>query len=252
MRALVTGASSGIGYNIAKYLSDIGYELIIVARRKDCLENLKRECNTKVEIIVLDLSIVDNVYKLYSLVKNKKIDMLVNNAGFGSFGKFECTSINQDISMINLNIASLHILTKLFLKDMKKRDSGYILNVGSLAGFCPGPLMSTYYATKAYVVRLTQSIYYELKKEKSNVKISVLCPGPVNTSFNDTLCISFGKFALSSDYVAKYAIINCLKGKVIIVPGIINKLVRICNKVIPDIIIMKINYIIQLSKRGNG
>lgn len=252
MKALITGASSGIGYNIARYLSSIGYELIIVARRKDCLENLKKDCTTKVEIIVLDLSIEDNVYKLYSLVKNKKIDILVNNAGIGNFGKFECTSINQDISMINLNITALHILTKLFLIDMKKRNSGYILNVGSLAGFCPGPLMSTYYATKSYVVRLTQSISYELKKEKSKVKISVLCPGPVNTSFNDTLGISFGKFALNSNYVAKYAIDKCLKGKVVIVPGIINKFVRIFNKLIPDIVIMKINYIIQLSKKGNG
>lgn len=252
MKALVTGASSGIGYNIARYLSDIGYELIVVARRKDCLENLKRECSTKVEIIVLDLSIEDNVYKLYSLVKNKKIDMLVNNAGVGSFGKFDCTSISSDIFMINLNITTLHILTKLFLKDMKKRNSGYILNVGSLAGFCPGPLMSTYYATKSYVVRLTQAISYELKKEKSKVVISVLCPGPVNTHFNDTLGISFGKFTLSSNYVAKYAIMKCLKGRVVIVPGIINKIVRLCNKIIPDIIIMKIDYIIQLSKRGNG
>ena len=178
--------------------------------------------------------------------------MLVNNAGVGSFGKFDCTSISSDIFMINLNITTLHILTKLFLKDMKKRNSGYILNVGSLAGFYPGPLMSTYYATKSYVVRLTQAISYELKKEKSKVVISVLCPGPVNTHFNDTLGISFGKFTLSSNYVAKYAIMKCLKGRVVIVPGIINKIVRLCNKIIPDIIIMKINYIIQLSKRGNG
>ena len=249
MKALVTGASSGIGYNMSKYLSELGYDLIVVARRKDCLENLKKECSTNVEIIVLDLSIKDNVYKLYSMVKNKKIDILVNNAGFGMFGMFDCTELSKDISMINLNIISLHILTKLFLKDMKKRNSGYILNVGSVAGFTAGPLMSTYYATKSYVVRLTQAIYYELKKEKSKVKVSVLCPGPVDTQFNESLGINFSTTPLTSEYVAKYAINKCLKGKVVIVPGISNKFVRIFNKIIPDIIIMKINYIIQLSKK---
>ncbi|MDO4282982.1 MAG: SDR family oxidoreductase [Clostridia bacterium] len=249
MKALVTGASSGIGYNMSKYLSQLGYDLIVVARRSDCLENLKKECSTKVEIIVLDLSIKDNVYQLYSRVKNQNIDMVINNAGFGVFGKFDHTELSRDLSMINLNIVSLHILTKLFLKDMKKRNSGVILNVGSIAGFTPGPLMSTYYATKSYVVRLTQSIYYELKKEKSKVKISVLCPGPVDTQFNDALGISFRLPPLSSDYVAKYAINKCLKGKVVIIPGISAKIVRLFSKIIPDIVIMKVNYIIQLSKK---
>ena len=249
MKALVTGASSGIGYNMSKYLSKIGYDLIVVARRKDCLENLKKECSTNVEIIVLDLSIKDNVYKLYSMVKNKKIDLLVNNAGFGIFGMFEYTELNKEISMINLNITALHILTKLFLKDMKKRNTGHILNISSMASFTAGPLMGTYYASKSYVTRLTQAISYELKKEKSNVKISVLCPGPVDTQFNDALGINFKIPPLSSEYVAKYAIDKCLKGKVIIVPGFCNKVVRIFNKIMPDFIVMKINYIIQLSKK---
>lgn len=252
MKALVTGASSGIGYNMSKYLSKIGYDLIVVARRKDCLENLKKECSTNVEIIVLDLSIKDNVYTLYSMVKNKKIDLLVNNAGFGIFGMFEYTELTKEISMINLNITALHILTKLFLKDMKKRNTGHILNISSMASFTAGPLMGTYYASKSYVTRLTQAISYELKKEKSNVKVSVLCPGPVDTQFNDGLGINFKMPPLSSEYVAKYAIDKCLKGKVIIVPGFCNKVVRIFNKIMPDFIVMKINYIIQLSKKKSA
>ncbi len=249
MKALVTGASSGIGYNISKYLSSLGYDLIVVARRTDCLQNLKNECKTRVEIISLDLSIKDNVYKLYSMVKNKKIDMLVNNAGIGLYGKFESTELSKDISMINLNIISLHILTKLFLKDMKKRNEGHILNVSSIAAFMPGSLMSSYYATKSYVAKLTKSIYYELKKEKSNVKISVLCPGPVDTQFNDNIGINFSVRPLKSSYVAKYAIDKCLKGKQVIIPGISIKLLKIISKIIPEIILVKINYIIQLNKK---
>ena len=248
MKALVTGASSGIGYNISKYLSSLGYDLIVVARRTDCLQNLKNECKTRVEIISLDLSIKDNVYKLYSMVKNKKIDMLVNNAGIGLYGKFESTELSKDISMINLNIISLHILTKLFLKDMKKRNEGHILNVSSIAAFMPGSLMSSYYATKSYVAKLTKSIYYELKKEKSNVKISVLCPGPVDTQFNDNIGINFSVRPLKSSYVAKYAIDKSLKNKLLIIPGTTMKIGVFMTRLVPYKLLLRITYGIQKRK----
>ena len=251
MKALITGASSGMGYNMAKELSKRGYDLIVVARRKDCLENLKKECQTKIEMIVLDLSIKNNVYELYRRLKDQKIDLLINNAGVGAYGKFADTELSQELNMINVNLIAVHILTKLFLRDMRKRNEGAILNVGSISGFVPGPLMSSYYASKAYIVRLTQAIAYELKKEKSKVKVGILCPGPVDTNFNDIIGIHFTTKPLSSEYVSKYAINKFLKGKVIIIPGFSTKLVYWMNKILPDSLLLKVNYMIQRGKRRN-
>ena len=170
MKALVTGASSGIGKDMARYLSKLGYEIIAVARDKEALSGLKEELPTKVEIICLDLAKQEACVKLYETVQNKKIDILVNNAGFGDFGEFIITDLNKELKMIDVNIKAVHILTKLFLQDMVKRDSGYILNVASIAGFMPGPLMATYYATKSYIVRLTRSNSKRIKSKKFKSK----------------------------------------------------------------------------------
>ncbi len=240
MKALITGASSGIGKDMAKYLSKKGYELILVARRSELLEKLSRELNTNTEIIICDLSKEKEVYKLYEKVKNKNIDLLINNAGFGLFGMFNKTDLDKELEMIDVNIKSLHILTKLFLIDFTKRDYGNILNVASSAGFLAGPGLSTYYATKNYVLKLTMAIYHELKLQKSNVHISALCPGPVNTEFNK---VAKGKFTikgLSSEYVAKYAIDKTLKNKMIIVPGINIKLGLFFQRFIPYKLLLKI------------
>lgn len=226
MKALVTGASSGIGYEISKYLAKRGYDIIVVSRNRQALENLKNEIKTNVQIVCMDLSIVDNCVKLYENFKDENIDVLINNAGFGMYGNFDILDMNKEIEMINVNILACDILTKLFLKDMKKRDSGYILNVGSIAGFMPGPLMSSYYASKSYVVKLTQAIRKELKKSKSGVSVSVLCPGPVNTNFNNTAGVKFAVRPLSSEYVAKYAVDMLFKKKLVIVPGFTIKLAR--------------------------
>ena len=158
MKALVTGASSGIGMEIAKYLDKIGYEVILVARDKEKLESVAKILNHKPKIIVMDLSQVEDIKSLYVLVKNDDIDILVNNAGFGLCGNFIDTDLSKELNMIDLNIKSVHILTKLFLKDMKRKNKGYILNVASSAAFQSGPLMGTYYATKSYVYRLTEAI----------------------------------------------------------------------------------------------
>lgn len=234
MKALVTGASSGIGRDIARYLSSLGYDIIAVARDVDSLNRLKKDLKTNVEIISIDLANEEDCKELYNIVKNKKVDILVNNAGFGDFGEFIDTDLDKELNMINVNIKAVHILTKLFLKDMVKRDSGHILNVASIAGFMPGPLMATYYSTKAYIVRLTQSIYTELKKKKSNVKISVLCPGPVNTNFNKVANVKFNLKGQSSEYVAKYGIDETLKGKLIIIPGVKIKIARFLAKISPE------------------
>jgi hypothetical protein len=249
MRALVTGASSGIGRDIAKYLSSLGYDIIAVARDGEALNKLKEELQTKVEIFSVDLSDEESCTQLYKAIKNKKIDVLVNNAGFGDFGEFVETDLDKELNMINVNIKAVHILTKLFLQDMVKRDSGYILNVASIAGFMPGPLMATYYSTKAYIVRLTQGIYTELKKKKSKVKICVLCPGPVNTNFNKTANVKFSLKGLSSQYVAKYAVDNMFKGKLIILPGTKIKVVRFFAKITPEKLVAKICMIMQKKKQ---
>ena len=235
MRALVTGASSGIGRDMARYLSNLGYDIIAVARDIEALNELKRSLHTEVQIVGMDLSNEEKCKELYNTVKNEKIDILVNNAGFGDFGEFVNTDLDKELNMINVNIKAVHILTKLFLKDMVKRDSGHILNVASIAGFMPGgPLMATYYSTKAYIVRLTQSIYTELKKKKSKVKISVLCPGPVNTNFNKVANVRFNLKGQSSEYVAKYGINKMLKGKLIIIPGTKIKIARFLAKISPE------------------
>ncbi|MBP8619380.1 MAG: SDR family oxidoreductase [Clostridia bacterium] len=248
MKALVTGASSGIGYEISKYLAKRGYDIIVVSRNRQALENLKNEIKTNVQIVCMDLSVVDNCVKLYENFKDENIDVLINNAGFGMYGNFDILDMNKEIEMINVNILACDILTKLFLKDMKKRDSGYILNVGSIAGFMPGPLMSSYYASKSYVVKLTQAIRKELKKSKSGVSVSVLCPGPVNTNFNNTAGVKFAVRPLSSEYVAKYAVDMLFKKKLVIVPGFTIKLARFFSKFTPDNILAEITYYIQTKK----
>lgn len=249
MKALVTGASSGIGRDMARYLSRLGYDLIIVAQREDRLIKLKEELKTNVQVVSMDLSSKENCINLYESVKEQDIDLMINNAGFGEFGKFDETDLEKEIKLINTNITAVHILTKLFLKDMKKRDSGRILNVASVAGFAPGPLMAAYYSSKAYVLRLSQAIYTELKKEKSNVHISVLCPGPVATEFNDVAGVKFSLKPLSSEYVAKYAIDKTLKNKLMIIPGIINKIMAVLTKIYPSKMTSTIVYHNQTRKK---
>lgn len=248
MKALITGASSGIGRDMAINLASRGIDLVLVARRKERLEELKKQLSVDVEIIDLDISSKEACYELYDKVKDKNIDILINNAGFGVFGKFDETDLEKEINMINLNIISLHILTKLFLKDFKAKNSGYILNVGSSAAFCAGPLLSSYYATKNYVLRLTEAIYEELRREKSNVYVGVLCPGPVDTEFNKVANVKFSINGLTSKYVADYAIKNMFKGKLIILPGILMKITRVLCKISPEKLMLKICYKIQKNK----
>ena len=249
MKPLVTGASSGIGRDMARYLSGLNYDIIAVARDGVALSKLKKELKTNVETISIDLADVEACKQLYQLVKNKNIDVLVNNAGFGDFGEFTNTDLDKELNMIDVNVKAVHILTKLFLQDMVKRDSGYILNVASIAGFMPGPLMATYYSTKAYIVRLTQSLYTELKKKKSKVRVSVLCPGPVNTNFNKVANVHFNLKGQTSKSVAKYAIDKMLKGKLIILPGIKIKIARFLAKISPEKLVARICMMMQEKKK---
>lgn len=245
MKALITGASSGIGRDMAFYLSSKGIDLILVGRNIDALNSVKDKCKTDVLVIDMDLSVEENVYKLYEITKDKNIDILINNAGFGLFGNFIDTDLNRELNMINLNIVAVHILTKLFLNDFVNRDNGYILNVASSAGFMAGPKLSTYYSTKNYVLKESLAIYEELRQMKSNVKISILCPGPVETNFNNIAGGSFNTKSATSEYVARYAIDNMFKNKLIIIPTLKMKLAVFMTRLVPTKLLLRINYHIQ-------
>ena len=250
MKALITGASSGIGKDMAIYLSECGFDLILCGRNKESLEQLQSSLKTKVKIIIIDLADEKKAKDLYMVAKNENIDVLINNAGFGLFGDYNSCDLLTELKMIDVNVRAVHILTRMFLKDMVKRNKGCILNVASSAGLLKGgPLMSTYYATKSYVVSFTLAIYEELRRKKSNVKVSVLCPGPVNTNFNNVAGVKFNIKSLSAEYVAKYAIDQSLKNnKLIIVPGTATKLGVFVTRFLPTKLILKITYKIQERK----
>ena len=250
MKVLVTGASSGIGRDMAKEFAKKGYELVLVARSEDKLRELQSELNselnTKSTIIIKDLSLPENCKDLYEEAKD--IDILVNNAGFGEFGDFCESNLDKELNMINTNITAVHILTKLYLKDMCKKNNGKILNVASIAGAMPGPLMASYYASKAYVVRLTEAIREELNKKNSKVQVSVLMPGPVKTNFNNVAGVRFQANYLTSEYVARYTVNKFLKGKFYIVPGFSIKCTKFFAKVAPNRLLAKCAYYMQKRK----
>ena len=248
MKALITGASSGIGLEMAKILNKEGYELILVAREKEKLQEVQELLGANVKIIVADLSNESKLKEIYVLCKNEKIDVLINNAGFGDFGKFDETDLTKELQMIDVNIKAVHVLTKLFLKDMKKRNYGYILNVASMAAFAPGPLMATYYSTKSYVLRLTTSIYEELRRDKSKVVVSCLCPGPVDTNFNNVANVKFSVKPLNSKEVAQYALIKMFDKKLIIIPGFKMKVTNFFTRLAPTKLAARIAYTIQHKK----
>ena len=250
MKALITGASGGIGRDMAIILSHMGYNLILVARNEDKLNKLKKELDTECIIIATDLSVEQNCFDLYEKTKNENIDILINNAGYGIHGYFKNSPLENDLDMINLNVKSVQILTKLFLNDFIEKDSGKILNVSSSAGLTiGGPLFASYYATKAYVSSLTRGIYGELKATGSKVTISHLCPGPVDTGFNKRAGISkFSSKPLESRYVAEYAIKKMIKGKLTIIPGFKMKLAIFFSKFVGEKLMLRILMSFQKGK----
>ena len=231
MKALVTGASSGIGKDIAIYLDSLGYDLVLVARSEDKLKEICKNLKSA-EYYICDLGKREECFALYEKYKNADIDFLVNNAGYGLFGYFDETDMQKELDMIDLNVTA-----------------GYILNVASSAGFLAGPYLSTYYATKNYVLKLTMAINEELRKRRSNVSVSVLCPGPVDTNFNNVAGGHFNTKSLTSKYVAKYAIDKTLKKKMIIIPSLKIKLGVFFSRFLPYRLLLKIVYRIQVNKQ---
>lgn len=247
MKALITGASSGIGREMAIYLSSLGYDLIVVARDKKKLDDLQKEIKTNVNIYNYDLADTKNCFKLYDDIKDEKIDILINNAGYGLFGSYDEVNLDDELNMIDLNIKSLQILTKLFLNDNNLK---YILNVASSAGLTKGgPLMSTYYATKSYVCNYSFAIYEELRRKNSDKVISVLCPGPVDTNFNNRANVKFNLNSLDAKYVARYAIDKMFKRKLIIIPGFSVRVGMTLLRLVPTKILLRLTYNMQERKK---
>jgi short-subunit dehydrogenase len=250
MKALITGASSGIGRDFARELSRRGADLVLAARRVPRMEELARALKTHVSVVGVDLSRQDQCYDLYRQVCGERIDLLINCAGFGVFGPFDETDLERELELINVNIRAVHILTKLFYRDFKKRGSGYILNVASSAAFQPGPLLSSYYASKAYVLRLTQALAEELRRDGSRVYIGALCPGPVRTEFDSVADVRFSVKGLSSEYVARYALDKMFARKTVIVPGMQMKAALFGERFLPQAAIARIAYHMQKRKTG--
>lgn len=250
MKALVTGASSGIGREIARVLAERGYDLILTARRADRLRELAGELPVKVEVIPADLTDRAQVKALWEQVKDQDIDILVNNAGRGLFGPFDETDLNTELEMLEVNIVALHTLTKLFLPKMKARGRGHILNVASSAAFLPGPLLSSYYASKAYVLRLSEAVAEELRRAKSKVTISVLCPGPVPTEFDQVADVRFSIRGMDSTSVARLAVAGTLRGQLLILPGVRMKAVRFFQRFVPDPVLARLCWRVQRRKSG--
>lgn len=251
--ALITGASTGIGLELAKLCAAKGYNLVLVARSSNKLETiateLKDKNNIKVKIITKDLSKYNSGFELYSEIQkeNLRIDLLINNAGFGGLGYFSETDLQYELDMIQVNISSLVILTKLFLQKMKENNFGIIFNVASTAAYQPGPSMAVYYASKAFVLNFSEAVSKEL--QGSNVSVTTLCPGPTETEFQKRASMSNSKLfksnlIASSESVARIGLELALKRKRVVIPGFINRIGIYSSKFLPRSLAMSVvNYL---------
>ena len=249
MNVLITGASSGIGRELARLLAPRCRQLVLVGRNTRRLETLKTELSSypslQVSVVVADISNKDACLSLHT--EYPDIDFLINNAGFGDFGEFCETDLDKELQMIDTNIKGLHTLMKLYLPDMVKRDHGRILNVASIAGFMPGPLMATYYATKNYVVRLSEGVRKELRAKGSKVKISILCPGPVQTNFEKTANIAFQFNGTDVNRVARYTLEHL--DQFYIVPSLPIRVSRVLVKALPTPVVTSAIYFLQSRRK---
>ena len=249
--AVITGASAGLGTEFAKQLAAKGYKLIITARREERLKALAESLDVECVVIPADLSKPEECVRFFETVKERKIDIVINNAGFGDCNLFLEGDLQKELDMIDVNIKAMHTLCKLFLQKMQKEKHGYILNVASSAGLLPaGPYMATYYATKAYVTSLTQAIAQELKEISSPVYVGALCPGPVNTEFNDVANVEFALKGISAEYCVEYALRQMIKRKTIIVPTAVMKLSTTMGHMSPRKLAVKITSGQQKKKLG--
>ena len=245
--ALITGASNGIGLELAKIHASKGGDLVLVARNKAKLDELKvaLENQFKVSVYTIgkDLSAINSAQEVYEETskQNILIDYLINNAGFGDFGMFSETNWDKELQMINLNITTLTLFTKLYLQDMVKRGSGKILNVASTASFQPGPTMAVYCATKAYVLSFTEAVSNEVSDK--GITITALCPGATETGFQaagamEESNLFKGKKLPSAKNVAEYGYASMVNGKTVAIYGIINYIMSNSIRFIPRALVL--------------
>ncbi len=252
--ALITGASNGIGLELAKVHASKGDNLVLVARNKSKLDELKTELENQYKVKVYsigkDLSASNSAQEVYEETSkhNIKIDYLINNAGFGDFGMFVENDWNKELQMINLNITTLTQFTKLYLKDMVKRKSGKIMNVASTAAFQSGPTMAVYYATKAYVLSFSEAIDNEVKD--SGVTVTALCPGATESGFQAAAAMEEsnlvkGRKLPTSKEVAEYGYKAMMKGKTVAIHGAVNYLLANSVRFTPRALVVKITRKLQ-------
>ena len=247
--ALITGASSGIGLEFARRLSLEGYPLILIARRRDRLETLRRELGTECLLLPADLGRREDLIRLCEDLVGRRIDIFINNAGFGVSGPFTGTEISREIDMVDVNVTAQHVLFKYVLHCMEADGGGSILNVASSAGLFPaGPLMAGYYATKAYMASLTRAVAEELRQAHSPVYVGCLCPGPVNTEFNDVADVSFALPGISPQECVDYALKMMERRQTVIVPGRDIRAAVIGQRLIPTALTVRLTAAQQKKK----
>lgn len=248
--ALITGASSGIGKEFALRLSEMGYGIIATARRKDRLIELQQEIGEDMcDIYQADLCKPSECISLFNAFKDYDITVVINCAGFGMLGEFCDIPLEKEMEMINVNVCAVQVLTKLFLKKFTQKDKGYILNVASSAGLMSGgPYMATYYATKSYVTDLSLAVARELKLKSSNVYVGALCPGPVDTEFNEVANASFSVQSISAKECVNYALKKMFARKTLIVPNFTIRALTALAKFIPRKLVVALTGSIQESK----
>ena len=237
--ALITGASSGIGAELARVCASNGYAVILVARRSDRLvelaESLTREYKVAARAIALDLADATAREALHDQTRGDTVEILINNAGFGLRGSYTETDWDAEARMVQVNMTALAHLTKLFAKDMVRRGSGHILNVGSTAAFVPGPFMAMYYASKAFVVSFSLSVANEL--QGSGVSVTVLCPGPTQTEFGETAGVGnsnlFKGPVMSAAAVAREGYAAMMAGKPEVIAGARNRWMILLTRLAP-------------------
>jgi short-subunit dehydrogenase len=252
--ALITGASNGIGLELAKVHASKGGDLVLVARNKSKLDELKAELEKQFKISVFtigkDLSLNNSAREVYDETTKQKIqiDYLINNAGFGDFGMFVETDWNKELQMINLNITTLTQFTKLYLQDMVKRRSGKIMNVASTAAFQSGPTMAVYYATKAYVLSFSEAVDNEVHDK--GITVTTLCPGATESGFQAAAAMEEsnlvkGKKLPTSQEVAEYGYASMMKGKTVAIHGMMNYLLANSVRFTPRALVVKLTRKIQ-------
>ena len=237
--AVITGATSGIGREFAYAFAAKGYRLVLTGRRTKRLEALAQEMKVPCRVWTADLSDEEQCYDFMERLEKTRVDVFINNAGFGVCGCFLETELSKEVSLIDVNVKAMHILFKRMLKKMERQGFGTILNVGSAAGLLPaGPHMAAYYASKSYVVSLTRAVARELAEQKSSVYVAVLCPGPVDTEFNVRANVKFAMKGISPKYCVREALRGMKRQQTVIIPSPLVRAGTLGQKLLPASILI--------------